>query len=437
MLEFDDIQYFLILRPRALAARYEFLTFRQPAGGRAWLMGMIEKVRSAKGVGANQSDTRWVTVAFTWNGLGALGVNEASLATFPEEFRQGMAARAEILGTTGANHPDHWEGGLADSDLHAIVVLFARDVAERERCAREHKEYVSQCAGVEVLSALDLEAIPPFDHAHEHFGYRDRLSQPVIEGTGEVPTPGSGQPIKPGEFFLGYPDETGLLAPLPHPEILSRNGSYLAYFRLQEHVGTFRDFLQQHGKTAEEQELVAAKLMGRWRSGAPLALAPKKDDPELGKDMQRNNDFNYGTMDPHGYACPVGSHIRRMNPRDTAENMQRRKMIRRGGTYGPPLPEGAPEDGVERGIAAFIGCASLVRQFEFAMNVWANDPNFKELENERDPIFGTQDGTYDMTIPKRPIRMKFKGLPAFTTVRGGAYFFLPGLKALRYLATLA
>ena len=437
MLEFDDIQYFLISRPRALAARYEFLTFRQPAGGRAWLMGMIEKVRSAKGVGANQSDTRWVTVAFTSNGLGALGVNEASLATFPEEFRQGMAARAEILGTTGANHPDHWEGGLAGPDLHAIVVLFARDVAERERCAREHKEYVSQCAGVEVLSALDLEAIPPFDHAHEHFGYRDRLSQPVIEGTGEVPTPGSGQPIKPGEFFLGYPDETGLLAPLPHPEILSRNGSYLAYFRLQEHVGTFRDFLQQHGKTAEEQELVAAKLMGRWRSGAPLALAPKKDDPELGKDMQRNNDFNYGTMDPHGYACPVGSHIRRMNPRDTAENMQRRKMIRRGGTYGPPLPEGAPEDGVERGIAAFIGCASLVRQFEFAMNVWANDPNFKELENERDPIFGTQDGTYDMTIPKRPIRMKFKGLPAFTTVRGGAYFFLPGLKALRYLATLA
>ncbi len=436
MLEFDDIQYFLISRPRALAARYEFLTFRQPAGGRAWLMGIIEKVRSAKGVGANQSDSRWVTVALTWNGLRALGVDEASLATFPEEFRQGMAARAEILGTTGANHPDNWVGSLASPDLHAIVVLFARDVAERERCAREHKEYVSQCAGVEVLSSLDLEAIPPFDHAHEHFGYRDRLSQPVIEGTGEVPTPGSGPPIKPGEFFLGYPDETGLLAPPPQPEILSRNGSYLAYFRLQEHVGTFRDFLREHGKTPEEQELVAAKLMGRWRSGAPLVLAPKKDDPELGKDMQRNNDFNYGTMDPHGYACPVGSHIRRMNPRDTAQNMQRRKMIRRGGTYGPPLPEGAPEDGVERGIAAFIGCASLVRQFEFAMNVWANDPKFKELENERDPIFGTQDGTYDMTIPKRPIRMKFKGLPAFTTVRGGAYFFLPGLKALRYLATL-
>jgi deferrochelatase/peroxidase EfeB len=124
-----------------------------------------------------------------------------------------------------------------------------------------------------------------------------------------------------------------------------------------------------------------------------------------------------------------------MNPRDTAENMNRRRMIRRGGTYGPPLPEGAPEDGAERGIAAFIGCASLIRQFEFAMNVWVNDPNFEELGNERDPFVGTQDGTYDITFPKRPIKKKIKGLPAFTTIRGGAYFFLPGIRALRALAT--
>jgi deferrochelatase/peroxidase EfeB len=223
---------------------------------------------------------------------------------------------------------------------------------------------------------------------------------------------------------------------LPQPEILSRNGSYLAYVMMQEHVGAFRDFLRQHGETREQQELIAAKLMGRWRSGAPLVLAPEKDDPELGKDLQRTNDFNYAKMDPYGYACPLGAHARRMNPRDTAVNMQRRKMIRRGGTYGPFLPEDAPEDGKERGIAAFIGCASLVRQFEFAMNVWANDPNFHELGNERDPIFGTQDGTFDMTIPKRPIRKKINGLPAFTTIRGGAYFFLPGAKALRYLASL-
>jgi Dyp-type peroxidase family len=398
---------------------------------------MLDKVGTAQKVGCNEPDSRWVTIAFTWNGLRALGVNESSLATFPEEFRQGMAARAEILGTTGANHPDHWVGGLASPDLHAIVVLFARNIAERERCKIEHQQYLSRCAGVETLSSLDLEAIPPFNYAHEHFGYRDRLSQPVIEGTGDQPLPGSGPPIKAGEFFLGYPDEFDAQPALPQPKVLSRNGSYLAYLRLEEHVGAFRDFLRQHGDTREEQELVAAKLMGRWRSGAPLTMASQKDDPGLGADMQRANDFNYGTMDPYGYGCPVGSHIRRMNPRDTAENMQRRKMIRRGGTYGPPLPEGTPEDGVERGIAAFVGCASLVRQFEFAMNVWVNDPKFKDLGNERDPFVGTQDGTLDMTIPKRPIRRKIEGLPAFTTVRGGAYFFLPSIKALRYLATLA
>jgi deferrochelatase/peroxidase EfeB len=115
--------------------------------------------------------------------------------------------------------------------------------------------------------------------------------------------------------------------------------------------------------------------------------------------------------------------------------MERHKMIRRGGTYGPGLPDGVPDDGVERGIAAFVGCASLVRQFEFAMNVWTNDPNFKGLANERDPFVGTQDGTFDYTIPKRPIKRKIKGLPAFTTIRGGAYFFLPGIRALRYLAS--
>ena len=348
-----------------------------------------------------------------------------------------MAARADILGLTGGNQPDLWVGGMASPNLHAITVLFARDVAERERCALEHASYLKQCDGVELLSALDLEAIPPFDYAHEHFGYRDRLSQPVIEGTGVEPTPGSGPALKPGEFFLGYADEEGPAAGMPQPEILSRNGSYVAYLRMQEHVGAFRDFLCAHGETPEQQELIAAKLMGRWRSGAPLVLTPDQDDPKLGADSQRNNDFNYAKMDPYGYGCPMGAHIRRMNPRDTAVNMNRRKMIRRGGTYGPELPEGTPEDGIERGIAAFVGCASLVRQFEFAMNVWANDPNFHELGNERDPIFGTQDGSFDMTIPKRPIRKKIKGLPAFTTIRGGAYFFLPGIKALRYLASLS
>ena len=437
MLEFEDIQHILLTRTPALTGRYEFLSFRSASGGRAWLSELLKTVQSAAEVLASVDEgKRWVTLAFTWNGLKALGVDETSLATFPEEFKQGMPARADILGDTGVNHPDNWVGELASPHLHAIAILFARDEGERERCNTEHQRLLAECEGVEVLSSLDLLAIPPFDTAHDHFGYRDRLSQPVIEGSGDIPTPGSGQPLKPGEFILGYPDENGPPVDLPQPEILSRNGSYMAYRRLQEHVGKFRDFLRQHGETPEEQELIAAKLMGRWRSGAPLVLAPDKEDPALGADMQRNNNFNYKQTDPHGYAVPLGSHMRRMNPRDTAANINRRRMIRRGATYGLPLPEDAPDDGTDRGIAAFIICASLIRQFEFAQNVWANDRNFHELANERDPIIGTQDGTLEYKIPKRPIRKTITGLPAFTTVKGGAYFFLPGLKALRYLAAL-
>ena len=335
MLEFDDIQHLLLTRAPALTARYEFLSFRDGAGGRAWVSAIKETIHSAASMRAGvDRDKRWVTAAFTWNGLRALGLDEAALESFPVEFKQGMAARAEMLGDAGLNAPEHWIGGLASPDLHAIVILFARDDAEHDRCVSEHAKLIAGCPGVEVLSVLDLHAIPPFGYAHEHFGYRDRLSELAIEGSGVDPTPGTGEPLKPGEFILGYPDEYGVTADSPKPEVLARNGSYMAYRRLEEHVGKFRDFLRQHGDTVEEQELIAAKLMGRWRSGAPLVLAPEKDDPALGADMQRNNDFAYKETDPHGYAVPLGAHIRRMNPRDTAHNMNRRRMIRRGRRMG-------------------------------------------------------------------------------------------------------
>ena len=435
MLELDDIQHILLTRTPALTGRYVFLKFGSPEAGRAWLREILTTVRSAAEVGVDESNRSWVTVAFTWNGMRALGLDEATLATFPAEFRQGMAARAEVLGDTGHAAPEHWVDGTNRDDLHAIAILFARDAAERDRCDLEHDGLLTRCPGVEVISSLELEATPPFDHAHDHFGYRDRLSQPVIEGTEDIPYKGCGGPLKAGEFILGYPDESGQPYPMPDARI-ARNGSYLAYRRLEEHVGKFRDFLAEHGATPEEQELVAAKLMGRWRSGAPLTLCPEQDDHELGKDLHRNNDFAYKEQDPHGYAVPLGSHIRRMNPRDTGHNMNRRRMIRRGATYGPHLPEGRPDDGQERGIAAFIVCANLIRQFEFAQNVWINDRNFHELGNERDPFCGTHDGTLEYKIPRRPIRKKITGLPAFTTLRGGAYFFLPGIKALHHLAGL-
>ena len=437
MLEFDDIQHLLLTRTPAITGRYEFLTFDTPEGGREWLSVMAGLVQSAAEVQATVEEAdRWVTVALTWNGLRALGLPEESLATFPDAFREGMTSRSKILGDTGRNAPEQWVGGLAGDDLHAIAILFSRTDEQCRLSIANHDELLARTGGVRSLSHLDLNASPPFNYAHDHFGYRDRLSQPVMKGSGEEPTPGSGAALEPGEFILGYPDENGPVSDLPQPEVLARNGSYMAYRRLEEHVAVFREYLREHSDTAADEELLAAKFMGRWRSGAPLVLAPETDDPELGADSMRNNDFNYKEMDPHGYACPLGSHARRLNPRDTAHYMNRRRMIRRGATYGPALPDGAPDDGQARGIAAFIICADLVRQFEFAQNVWINDKTFHELGNEHDPIAGHQDGALDFTVPKRPIRKVHKGIPAFTSLTGGAYFFLPGLSAIRYLAAL-
>ena len=193
-LDLEDIQHFLLTRTPALAARYEFLGFESVAAGRAWLAGLVTKVGTGQSVGTASPDARWVTIAFTCNGLRALGVSDTLLATFPEEFHQGMAARAQILGIVGDSGPDRWVGDLPSPALHAIVILFARDAEERDRCERQHREYLSTLTGVNVLSALNLEALPPFDGVpREHFGYRDRLSHPVIAGTGEQPTPGSGR----------------------------------------------------------------------------------------------------------------------------------------------------------------------------------------------------------------------------------------------------
>ena len=333
-LELDDIQHFLLARTPARAARYEFLSFANAEAGRAWLAGIVDKVGTGASVGSDSPDIRWITVGFTWNGLRALGVDDSKLATFPEEFREGLAARAAIVGFTGENHPDHWDGKLADPSLHAIAILFARDRAERDRAAHAHQSYLSEIGGVALLSSLDLEAVSPDGAPREHFGYLDRLSEIPIEGTGAAPTPGSGSPVKAGEFFLGYADESGAVPELPEPRELSRNGSYVAYLRLQEHVGKFRDFLRAQGDTHEAQELVAAKLMGRWREWRAAHARAGEEDPALGADLQRTNDFSYAESDPlwvprsGGVAHPANEPARHRRQRRAAPADSSRRHVR-------------------------------------------------------------------------------------------------------------
>jgi Dyp-type peroxidase family len=223
------------------------------------------------------------------------------------------------------------------------------------------------------------------------------------------------------------------------PEVLGRNGTYVAFRKLHQRVAEFRAYLRDNSNGPEDEELTAAKLMGRWRSGAPLALCPFHDDPELGADPRRNNDFLFEENDPSGFITPGGSHIRRSNPRDAkiAGMARIHRMIRRGTAYGPLLPEGVLEDdGEDRGIVfAFVG-ANLGRQFEFVQSEWINDGIFFGGQHDKDPIVGSNGGSGEFSLPRRPVRKRFKGLPNFVVTRGGEYCFMPGLRALRWLAEL-
>ena len=184
---------------------------------------------------------------------------------------------------------------------------------------------------------------------------------------------------------------------------------------------------------------MAAKMMGRWRSGAPLALCPLHDDPALGADAHRNNDFMFQADDPMGFKTPCGSHIRRTNPRDAqiAGVARIHRMIRRGTAYGPLLPEGIFEDdGADRGLMfAFVG-AHVGRQFEFVQSEWINDGIFFGGGDDKDPIAGSNGEGGAFTVPRRPVRKRLQGIPHFVVTRGGEYCFMPGMRALRWLSDL-
>ena len=270
------------------------------------------------------------------------------------------------------------------------------------------------------------------------FGFKDGLHNPHVEGSGTPIYPGYTAPVKAGEFVMGYPDEQGAIASQPRPDALRLNGTFAAMRKFHTNVAAFRIYLRENASGPEDEELLAAKMVGRWRSGAPLALAAEKDDPELGADQNRNNDFSYGD-DIQGLKCPFSAHIRRVNPRDALKDelvaVNLHHFLRRGMNYGPPLPEGFYEDdGAERGGVFLLVGAKLQQQFEFIQSQWISDGNFISLGTEQDPIVGNPGPDSVFTIPQRPVRRRLHGLPQFVVVRAGEYLFLPGLRGLRWLA---
>jgi Dyp-type peroxidase family len=433
-LDLGDIQApVLRARPEPYFGTHAILEITSADAGRRLLARLAPQVTSAERW--DEPRPSWLSLAISYQGLRAVGVGEASLASFPANFRAGMAARAGRLRDVGVNDPSRWESPFGTPRVHLAVSVYA----DNEQSWRsEVAAYEAELAGVDGVALLSRQNFGAVAPAVNVFGYRDGFTQPLIEGSGAESFPGDGRAIKAGEFVLGYPSETGQPLPMPAPDELGRNGTFLVFRKYHSHVAAFNRYLHANGATKAERELLAAKLVGRWRSGAPLALTPDRDDEALGVDSQRVNNFDYGN-DPRGLRTPLGSHIRRMNPRSTKlavlSDVNIRRLIRRGTSYGDPVGHDVVrDDGQPRGLD-FIGIsARAIDTVEFLQSEWVNSGNFVGLGREKDPMISLQDDKAYFTVPGTPPR-RVTGIQSFNTLLGGEYFFMPSLTAIEWLAS--
>ena len=496
---FSDIQGNVIRGYGPKYASYCFYHIHPDAteDGKAWLQAILdEKPESEFEDLRVTTSQRWIkknnliqkppftlNIAITHRGLQALGLPDHVLATFPEEFRQGMRERAvtelgdepkskkEDATEEERKTPKKWEKAFLTNDIHILVIITAQNLEQRNRGVNCLNKLTARFPKVELLNIhLEGAALKEPRKGQEHFGYQDGISQPFIEGTDHLfkdkdprpPHRGQGTPtenggkwlsLKPGEFILGYEDEFGEVAQAPMHYGLRKNGTYLVLRKLSQDVPAFREFLATSAKKIwnkndpQHKDLLAAKLMGRWKSGCPLVLQPKKDNQHLAKDPGKNNDFGY-IHDKEGLSCPLGAHIRLTNPRDQllpaprdiySESpetyyLNRHRIIRRGLPYGSPLPEGKV-DTKQRGLIFLALNASIARQFEFVQKQWVNNgEGFGMDPNDRDPFIGSKDdGKAQFTVPgaHNPF---VQNLQRFVTERGGEYFFYPGRNALEGIA---
>jgi Dyp-type peroxidase family len=453
-LERDDIQGFLLSAYGHLhCAAYLLLRVSDAAAARRWLARMAEEITTAEGKQEGFS----INLALSSTGLSKLGLDDAGLATFPRAFREGMATehRARVLGDTKESDPSEWRWGNGQNPVDILLLVFGAGESELEAQLARQREVIQTSGGIEEVLALSAGRQPD---TKEHFGFADGIGQPVIEDGGrlqrQLDQTGHATVLKAGEFILGQEDDYGFAPIIPRAagmDEFGRNGTYLVFRQLQQHVAEFWRFLDTATRRpddtsdTEASTRLGAKFVGRWMSGAPLVKYPAGDPHAGTPTLNKENDFGYDATDAHGFACPVGSHVRRANPRDTLgpdqqtalKSANRHRILRRGRSYGHRLVDPFVEDGQERGLHFICLNGDLERQFEFVQQTWINNPTFAGLHGESDPLVGNQDDTCQrFTVQNDPLRARVHNLRSFVTVKGGAYFFLPGINALRYLASL-
>jgi Dyp-type peroxidase family len=454
--------------------RFLLLEVADPALARSYLQGICDHVDT---VFASPGDVA-IQVAFTHAGLAALGVPESALATFSREFIEGMddEVRAVSLGDEGDNDPRTWTWGRTWPEpprVHVLLLVYARNDNLLERRVAVERATL-EAGAFRVVAAKPATLLPD---QKEHLGWKDGLSTPVLEGLGREKSSWTG-PIRPGEFVLGYLNEYDCYneSPTADPaddpanhliatrdgtaKDLGRNGTYLVYREMTQDVLKLWEYLEASSKEPGADPVASAialgaKMVGRWPEGAPIITSPDRHDPGKAKD----NSFTYWD-DRGGLGCPLGAHIRRANPRDhlpsdrdradSAEMVRKHQMLRRGRPFGRPLaPSMLPRDflaqkgkpdGEVRGLHFICLVGHINRQFEFVQRAWIHSANFGALFKDGDPISaarrppGHENPNDEFTCPAIPLRRKYKRMPQFTRVVGGSYFFLPGIKALRFIA---
>ena len=428
-------------------------------------------------------------VAFTATGLTKLGLpapdTGTGLGSFLAPFNQGMGGRARVLRDGGPSSPAHWQWsdaspwtGRAEGTGSVDAVLLVYGV-NPETCRKVIEDQVLT-HGLTLVKMITCPARPVLENGlrAEPFGFADGISNPAIKGLRGNPGLPTDQ-VSPGEVLLGYPHMRGGLPPtceipaaLDPLDILpairgqayrrypafgletgpaadhdfGRNGTFLVVRQLEQDVAGFINYTRdaaavltaQAGSPAVDADWVAAKMVGRWRDGSPVVLYP--DRQPRSPDM--TNDFLYATLDPRGFACPLGSHVRRTNPRDslmsddlkTPNHISSHRILRRGRAYAEPGAKGAKPT---EGLVFLAACADLERQFEFVQQTWIGDPSFHGLSGESDPVVDTDGKLQDLSLPDGRTVRRLKGIPDFVTVRGGGYFFMPSRSALYFLADRA
>jgi len=480
-LDLDDIQGFILRGYRMPMVRHFLLTVGDPATARKllgrlvsgdeteapqittaeeWQVGFAPGPKDITTELPRRKPDYCLNVGITWPGLIALGIKDRvptlSFKSF-EAFTAGAAARAKLIGDTGPSAPENWVGGFGKGSDHVMVTLHTIGPEAMTSYTDRLSPLFADGNAFREIWRTDGTALKGIDDGKPsfgsklHFGYTDGISMTTIRGGPERYPPDHQQPCEPWLFVLQDGAESYYV---PEPRELGLNGSFAVFKMIETDVVGFEKNLQEN-KEKIDPELLAAKICGRWRNGVPLALSPETDSPAVGISRDQLNNFDYvnadGSGDPRGLRCPVGAHIRRVNPRgepivgqgEPGGSNNSHRMIRRGMPYGPIYDPTKPYDGIERGLLGYFINASIENQFEFVLSHWVNDAEFAGAvrlnPKSKDPMVGTQDPAESIFVIPQPNGappIEMTGFSSFLKTKATAYCFLPSITALKFISKL-